>query len=478
MKHTVKRVIGGLLIAALMLPLAAGLTSCSGALRLNTMKESERALEFVDILDENMKSQGSYAMDMDMTMTLEVYRTEVSMVATGTATVVGSGTDDYFIHTETHQTMSMSGEDTEITTIEGFADGKMFHYYAENGVRATKLWSPISAGDYMAFEAAYDLAESLNNDVMGEEAATRTCVQNDDKTWTATYTDYTPAGLATTTGSLEGLESMMEGVYLEDLVITVYASKDLLPTGMEIEFVFAAEETDNEVTLPVVEAKATYRDIGTTEAFEVDLENYYEVEDLRVPTIVEKSLRDFLSADKAEFKVMTSQKAEYKGQSTGVSETDTGTFEVGEDGYTFEIVAKTGGEKYDITYKDGTYLMMQGDVRKAKRYWSEAEAKTYMRGLLDPATFSTSKIKRIEKDEEASQDGKTVYLLTLRTEDLTEYENAAGVNLSGVTTMRVTIEDGRMTEQVYLLSMTSGIGYKMTVSANCSYISFTEKEAS
>ncbi|MBQ9779890.1 MAG: hypothetical protein IJW00_02980 [Clostridia bacterium] len=477
MKQTIKRMLCGLLIATLVLPIAISLTSCSDTLRLNTLKEPERAVEFVNILNKRMESQNSYVAEMEANIVMELYRTEISMTATGTEIVYGQGSSDYFTQTETHQVMTVNGSKTEMTTIEGFADGKMFYYSAGNGVRTVKLWSALSCDDYVAFDKTYNTTDGLDDDIMASEAATRTCIQNDDKTWTATYTDYTAEGLKAFESIMSGLDSYMKDVRMADVMVTVTASADLLPSSMEMEFVFEPVEEGDDVELPTMSAKAVYKDIGTTEAVEVDLTNYDEVVDLRVVTIVEKSLQDFLNADTAEFKVVTTQNVKVSGQTSNSTETDEGSFEMGESGYTFDIDARVGFTKYDITYKDEVYRIMKGDQKQSQKYWTEAEARAYIKGLLDPSSFSDSIVRNIEKDEEASTDGKAVYLIKIKTPDLTQYESAlGGVNLSGVATMKVTIEDGRMTEQYYELSMSAGNQYKIVVTATCTYISYTETD--
>ena len=65
----------------------------------------------------------------------------------------------------------------------------------------------------------------------------------------------------------------------------------------------------------------------------------------------------------------------------------------------------------------------------------------------------------------------------MQTPDLTEYENMLGVNhLSGECTAKVTIENGRMTQQTVTLTMKSREGLEFVVTHKCYYNSFSKAQ--
>ncbi len=480
MKKSMKRCIEGLLIVALVLPLALSLTSCTEGFRLNRMDEHERAAEFMNVLNMNMGQQDSYTAVTENELLFETYGVEASIKGTTTVIFVyGENPEDYFIHEETHSVMTMGDESEEMTIIEGFADGKMFSFYDTDKQKAIKLWSPLTAEDHVAHEKEISGVESVDDNDMVETAATRTCVQNADKTWTATYTDYSEKGLDYFRGNLGGVETMLSYATLTDVVLTMHATEDLYPTTMEMTFEFElSEDADPGATLPTFTAKVTYQDIGTTKAIEMDFTGYKEVADLRVGAIMEKSLMDFMDADQAEFKVNVSQRATYNGKTEGYAESNEGRFEVTSKGYTFDIQSEIGDEKYTLRYRDGIRRVMDEKGKEmGQDEFTDAEAEAFIRSLLDPASFSTTMVMDVEKDEILSKNGKFVYHLTLQTPDLDEYEEMLGVSrLSGECTAKVTIENGRMTQQTVTLSMTSREGLEFVVTHKCYYNSFSNAQ--
>lgn len=480
MKKSMKKCVGGLLIVALLLPLALSLTSCTEAFRLNRMDESERAIAFMDVLNLNMGRENSYTAVTENELVFEAYGVEMSIYGTMTSLVVfGEKPEDYFIHEETHSVVTSGEESEEMTIIEGFANGKMFSFYDTDKQNAIKLWSSLTAEDHVAYEAEISGSEDTDDSDMVATAATRTCVQNEDKTWTATYTDYSEEGLDYFRSSLGGVESMLSYATLTDVVLTMHATEDLYPTTMETTFEFEpSENAPAGAELPTFTAKVTYQDIGTTKAIEVDLTEYKEVADLRVGGIMEKSLLDFIDADEAEFKVNVSQRATYKGKTEGYAESNEGHFEVTSDGYTFDIQSEIGDETYRLRYRDGVRRVLDEKGKEiGEDELTDAEAEAFIRSLLDPASFGTTMVMDVEKDEILSKKGKSVYHLTLQTPDLTEYENMLGVNhLSGECTAKVTIENGRMTQQTVTLTMKSREGLEFVVTHKCYYNSFSNDQ--
>lgn len=477
MKKLLKRTLVGLLTAALLLPLTLGLTSCSEGFRLNRMKESRRAVEFMKVLDMNMSQHTNYTTVTENELVLNAYGVEVNIKETTTSVIVyGQGPEDYFVHEETHSTVSGGEKNEEITIIEGFADGKMFSFYDTDKQTSIKLWSPITAEDHIAHWIEMSYAGDADDNCMVETAATRTCVQNSDKTWTASYTDYSEEGLDYFRDTMGNVEAMLPYATLTDVVLTMHATEELYPTTMEMTFEYElSEDAEAGAKIPTFVAKVTYQDIGTTKAFEMDFTGYKEVADLRVGAIMEKSLQDFIAADQAEFKVNISQRATYNGKTEGYAESNEGRFEMTPGGYTFDIQSEIQDEKYILRYRDGVrYVMDEKGKEMGQDAFTDAEAEAFIRSLLDPADFSTTMVMDVEKDEILSKNGKSVYHLTLQTPDLTSYEEALGVTrLSGECKAKVTIEEGRMTQQTFTLTMTNRDGLEYVITYKCYYNSFS-----
>lgn len=472
MKQSVRKILSGLMITVMLtLCLMGSLTACSDASRLNRMEESERAVEFMKILDKNMESKKSSTSDITMDMTMELYGVEVKATVTGTVVTGNAGTEDYYTISDSLTTIEMAGETTEISAYEGFYQGKMFSSNTQDDESAVKLWSSISAADYEAFKVENSSTTVMDDISLVVECDTKTCVQNEDKTWTATYTDYTDKGLEFFDGMLDGFSTLLSDVHVADVVMTINASEALCPTVMEFEFVFElGENADPDTKLPEITGKVTYRDIDTTQPSEVDFSDYTEVADLRVPKIMKKSLTDFLNADKGEFEVNISTEITYAGQSQVTSEKDTGSFEVTEDGYTYNMTVMSDGESYRISYGNGKQTVSAEDLDQTTDT-TDTEAKDSIASLLDPVSFNVSDARNIELVADRSNEDVSVYLVTLDDAYTSEYEEAlGGIDLDGTATIEVTIENGKMTAQTFTLDM-SGEGCTIILSAECVYIS-------
>lgn len=477
MKRFAKKTMAALLLTALMIPLTVlGMTSCSEGARLNRMEESERAVAFMKLVNQTMDAQSGYTTQQTANMLVEVYGVQVEIKAEAVMTVCAPSAEDYFIHTESRNIMTMDDESVEATAIEGYADGKMFSYYAEEGQKTTKLWSSVTAEEYKVYETETSNTTDLDDEDVVNHAATRTCVQNEDKSWTATFTDYSAEGIKLFDGLLAGMEDYISDACVADVIMTVKADKNFLPTALTVEFVFElTEDADEEAILPELTVSATYRDIGTAQPFEVDLTGYTEVDDLRVAAIVGNTLEDFKDADKAEFRMVFNQSVEAGGETQSYYERTDGTVEITDDGYTYELSSRIDGDTYIIRYENGKQYVSLGTQQETTPC-TEAQAKDFIESLLDPAYYTSYQVRNIEKVEEDTEKGETTYRLTLREPDLSQYESSLGVYLTGEASIEATISDGRMTEQSYTLTMNSGSDYKIELNYKCYYVSFENNE--
>ena len=480
MKALLKKFFADLLITSLLLPLVLALTSCGEGFLLNRMEEDQRAVEFMNILNRNMSRHANYTVVTENELALETNGVGININETTTSIVVyDEKSEEYFEHNETHSIINEGEKKNEITIIKGFADGKMFSSYNMNAQKPIKLWSPVTAEEHLAHEAEMSGAKEVDDNDMVETAATRTCVKNSDKTWTATYTDYTEEGLNYFRDAMGNVEDVLAYANLTDVMMTIHATEALYPTTMEMIFEYElSEDAEAGAKIPTFIVRTTYQDIGTTQALEMDFTEYKEVVDLRVGDIIEKSLQDFIGADQAEFKINMFQRATYKGQTEGYSESNEGRFEMTSAGYSFDIQSEIQDEKYILRYCDGVRRVMNEKEEEIEQETiTDAEAKAFISALLNPASFNSTQVMDVTKDEILSKNGKDVYHLTLQTPELDTYEESLGVIfLSGECTLKVSLEAGRMTQQTFTLTMISDEGLEFSITYKCYYYSFSNAD--
>lgn len=474
MKHQAKQCLSTLLIVAMLLSAVTfSLSSCSDASRLMRMEESERAVEFMNLIDSNMNSQNSYTADMSMTIQTELAGINVSAKASGTIHKGGIGTEQYFTHTQTDTTIEMKGNGVEQTitqtTIQGFSSGKMYSSYQTDDEGAIKLWSEISATDYATFENTYQNANSPDNFMVGG-SATRTCIQNNDKSWTATYTDFSKESLAELAALTQEMENLLTDVELSDVCMTISANKKLYPTSIDMVFEYAlTDEAEKDVKIPTILISITFEN-QDKKTYVHNLDGYTQVDDLRVLTMVDNSLDNLMQAENAEFQLTNKQTLSLAGQSMTFTERKEGTFTTANDKFEFAYTYHAQDQSYEVTYKDGTHTIVL-DGKTTKENLTDAQARMTIENILDISNFQAYSISNIQMDKEKSTDTKKVYALTFATlPDMSEWEELlGGLKLTGDASAVITIENGRMTSQEYTINATTDNGFSVKLIAYCTY---------
>lgn len=140
----------------------------------NDTPDDMGAFEFFEKADEVMESMTSYR--IDGTMTAKIYMPSYDMSMNASATMVmmeaGKGTDDYYALNEqttvSTMTMGTNVSKTTATSMDGFQNGNMFvmNDSDESSTdKAQKLYSTISAEDYIAHKKSMEEDSAIDVDI-------------------------------------------------------------------------------------------------------------------------------------------------------------------------------------------------------------------------------------------------------------------------------------------------------------------------
>ncbi len=448
-----------LVLAALMLTSVC--VACNGKPNLKKMTDAERADYMVDII-ENVETTG-VAIDMSMTLTGSMMGIAISAEMTGSTVYVGNDEVTAGKHDESTLTMTMKGngvdEKQAYTTVSGFRDGKMYESKTEDG-KTQALVSAISFADYTAHR------ERVAN-MSGEElttalklATTKTCVANQDGTWTSTLTDYPAEALETVSGEYfdDVTDLFADGYEIEDFILEIILNEEHLPLSLKIDAVYASEKQDaDKDDMPVMSLTCTFRDYGTATLPEVDLSTYTEIADLATLKEVQKTLSNYRNQDAFSFTAENQTVTHYAGSSQTNKETDKVTV-VPEDGkYTFDIKATIQSDSQkveaDVSYENGQLKISGKDVNTQTQSMEEAAARSYVQNLLDPAGLSSAQISKIEPAT-----GSYTHVFTIADPDYSEYQEAFADyqtdNYDATATVSVYYENGILTRYQYEYELT------------------------
>ena len=277
-----KKFITLLLAAVMLMTVALPLSSCSPAARLNRMDEPDRAVKLFEMSNQKADTASSFTMEQTMTMKMDIAGTTYDQKGVAKLTAIDS--KDSFIYLEESEvSITSGGTFTMIYEDSGYADGYMFVRYKENADEL-KLKSPITKDEYFAFREEMADDSTIDVEVENGLASVMTCVQNEDKTWKATYEGFSEEGMKPFMEMLDGIEYTVTADHpIVDVRLTWETNEELYPTKTSIEFIFEKNpKADSKVpTLSIVSVYQGWNNTVLSQPY--DINDFTEVEGLALP---------------------------------------------------------------------------------------------------------------------------------------------------------------------------------------------------
>lgn len=490
MKKTAFRILSAIIVLTIA---SASLFSCSDASKLNKLEGNEKALAFFELIGKNADSANSYTVDIDMEMkVIGTYNNSIlsgaEMVSrsVGKTILCGIHEGELYEYTKVDTAVDITFDGMEVsstsqTDISGYKDGKMFENQ-KNEFAEKNLCAPISREDYLAYKV--EEGGMLELEITEDICSAMTCEMMEDKSWKATYTDFTEKGLEGFEMMFEGLDVIIGKEYkIVDVELEVTATAELYPSSMKVVPVFEFIGAEEEGTAPVVTVNATFKDFNAAEPDEtLDISKYTEVDDLRIKHRLERALKNMENAEEGKFSLKVIQNTKFLEQDDGsflqdedVIEEDKVTYKNGET-YSYDIDVRTvaGGHEniFKLTYADGEGKFIHGDGEGSSKE-DDSKAKAYVRGLMDPAGITTKMISEVETVDEE----KGIYKIRIMNPDIEALQNTitswgSSYVKKATAYVTVTLLDGKLTDYEYELTIEGVVnGFKLIITtvSTCKY---------
>lgn len=429
-----------LLIALILFTLA--FTSCG------TPKSAE---DLMDKIDKKMDSLKSYQADLTANLSTTISGLQCKADFTGNNIMINGNEGKFYYYNMMEGTMEIKdGEKNEVMEtvkskdIEAFHEDKMFVLH-EQGEQKQALYSPLTKDEYIAYREKQE--NSLDIDY--EACVNSTFVQNEDKTWTMTYSGYTKKVIDKVVEYFGGDEIFEEEV--EDMEITIHANADYTVKSMELKMVFENESTTSEFRMKMEYSKY---ETATPIVDTLDVSKYQEISDCRLLTEIQDLLEDLEELENGSFVLDIKQTISTSSPSYTQTNTERDTVTYGKkDGkYFYDIKALSNNTKYNISYANGKQTVeVSGESQSADQ--TEKEAKAFINGLINTPKYQAILVSSIKKTDDG------VYTIRCNKPDASLYRpvfsslSASAQNVSQ--TIKITVQDGKITKIESTLSARS-----------------------
>ena len=433
-----------LLLACVML-----LASCDSLVKM--LRPAPKTAEEVwERIGESMDEYNAFtlALEMNMTMIMEGY--EIKSVASGTMSEDKG--EDYYYYSEINADMECDELDIEqsIRQISAYWDGKAFEI-SESDDAKRKLYSEMTAEQYEAYSAIGKQEEDSEFDLSACTEAT--FVQNEDKTWTLTYSGYTKKAVQHITKEFGTLDQDMFGAEILDVQITVNADQDFFVTDLSMVFEFDVEE--GKTPAPVLDIGLKVTELGeiTRLTDQLDISKCTKVEDLAIIKQIDEMLEDRCNAEKGSFRYEMLQTAKFMGETETSGEVNTVEYGMEDDRFYFDMTSEIAGVATStISYKNGS-VTVSYDGESYTEKSTDEEARGLVEGLINDSSIGYASDRVC--DVKSIGDGSWEIEQMITNPDVYEsaIESMGAEYKSTTQTIKVTVKDGTLISIVNEISI-------------------------
>lgn len=385
-----------LLTVTVVLVLLLALSSCCTNSAKGVFKKVNTAMSKLD----------SYKSETTVTVSVNMSGQAVAISGNVSQVMYKTRSKDCYVYSEQNTRTTAAGNVTAATRIMAYNDGYAFSY-SSTGASVQSLCSPLSRKDFLEYYQ-YNASGFDTRDIYDCES--RTLTQNENGAWEIRFSGYSDeainAYLATLGFDVDTLDNKAV-----DMEVTLKANSKFYATVMSTKVIF---KNDDSTTSPKIESTVYYSayDEVVPDTSELNTAYYQKVEDIRLIDGLQYMISDLQSKKSGRF---THKVTQTSGSST-YTEDNIVRFGTTAGDFYYEIDAKINGEKRTITYRDGKKTTEKSDKTDTVKQ-SEAEARTFINGLINSASYNAMYVKDIVK----LKDGR--YKVTLEITNVKAYQD-------------------------------------------------------
>lgn len=466
MKKTLLKLLS---LSLVLLMLVGSLSSCMKAALAVLGEENDARLLLYSLQTAGGKS---YTITTESKLTVTVGKTTNSVTSAGEFTEYKIGSKDYRYHMDMTTETVLGGKYTKMETLKGFQNGRMYSGY-DQAADSGYVFSEISRKDYEEHMEEMDMRTTFSFDINKDNCSEITCVKNDDKTRTATFSGFTSSGLEQFFELMDiAPDTFGDGMEIEDICMTLTVDKKLRPETLRLDLIFDVSD-EFEGTDPTMYLEMSF-DLDDVEApADMDFSDYTEVEDLRLADRVEKQLKEMTDKEEGYFTTQINAKVTAASQTQNENTLYTGSYTNEDGSYTHEIKVTDKNKLYrvgTISYKDGKQEA-GGMAASMEKSMTDASAKAFLGSLLNPSNFNAASVSRITPVE--GEEG--VYLITLA-DPKSNHSVASSLGMdvtSSLETLKVTIKDGELVaceHYLFIRGTIAKVSISYTVTTTSTYL--------
>ena len=416
------------------------------------------AEELWERIDEQMEQYDAYAMSMEMDMSMEVEGYAIKLVSSGS--IIEDKAEDYYYYSETNMSMICDELDMnqKMQQISAYWDGKAFEISDSDGV-ARKLYSEMTAEQYEEYSQD-DEDDEDDEDFDFSDCTDASFAQNEDKSWTLTYSGYTKKAMDRINEQFGMQEADMFGAEFLDMEVVISADKDFLITDISIVFEFDAQEGSK--TAPVLNIRMKLTEVGnvTRQTDKLDVSKCTQVDDLGVLKQIDDQFEEIANKEQGKIHYEINQTFKVMGQTESGSEIYDVEYGTKDGKLHYELSTDVEGYTTKISYENGKQTVSVSGESYTEDY-SEEEAKTFIKDLINDSAmgYSADNVSNIK----SLGNGVWEITQTVSSEYFEELMTTMGADYKSATqTIKVTIKDGVLT------NMTNQIAIKGSYSESFS----------
>ncbi len=445
---------------ALIIVLAIALTSCAA------WGTPDSAQALWDKIDKRMSKYKSFETTTETEMVAYIQGNKITGSSQGRTIAIGESDDKNFYYYETSTNNVECAEldvKEETTSTTAFSDGKMF-LSNKSEERDQKLYSPMSAEQFAEHR------ERLNSDLENEifmQCEKSEFKQNDDKSWTLSFSGYTDEAIAKISENMS-LDNSTLGGDVVDMSVVISADKKYNITEMNISFSFNPLDIDN---VPSVSAKITYSKLNEAEPIAMSIEGYTKVDDVSILPEVSSMLGDIERKSNGAFDANFDQKVLIGGtQSVPLySQKDVVKYGKTDGKFFYEVVMTDAqGSEYKEAYADGKKSVSWGEYTE-KTDMSEQDAHLFIGSLIKGCEYEEALVQNVTKKSDS------YYIFDCAVKDVSAYdallEGIGATYKSSTNQISVTVKNGEITHMTsnveIIANTTGGVRTEMKIVLTC-----------